>query len=106
MYAPGQSGRHEGKLSKFHQLGPVAELAQEAVDQLRPLAEEALLQGGEPFLAQRPQQPLLAEEGVFAEQAAQGCVLGHHLRCWRKDLDQKYKNEKNDVRKSPEKSQD
>lgn len=72
MYTPGQSGGHEGELRKFQQLWPVAELAQEAVDQLGPLAGEALLQGGEPLLAQRPKQPLVAEEGVFAEQAAQG----------------------------------
>lgn len=68
MYAPGQSRGHEGELRKFQQLGPVAELAQEAVHQLRPLAKKALLQAGEALLAQWPQ--LLAEEGVFAKQAA------------------------------------
>lgn len=55
------------------------ELPQEAVGQLGPLVEEALLQRGEGFVTQRPKQSLLAEERVIAEQAVQGRVLGRHV---------------------------
>lgn len=54
MYIPGQSGGDERELRQFEQLGPIMELPQETVDQLGPLAEEALLQGGEPLVTQRP----------------------------------------------------
>lgn len=56
--------------------GPIVELLQEAVGQLGPPTEEVLLQGGG-LVLKGPQQLVRAEEGVVAEQAAQG-MLGHH----------------------------
>lgn len=91
MYIPGQSGGHEGELRQFEQLGPIMDLPQETVDQVGSLAEEALLQGGEPLVAQRPQWPLLIKERVVAEQDAQGCVLGHRFRSQKTDLDKNKK---------------
>lgn len=64
---------------ELEQLGPIVELLQEAVSQLRSLAEEVLLEGRKSSEAQRPQQLLLAEERVVAEQAAQSRVLGHDV---------------------------
>lgn len=73
-HSPVQSGGHEGQVE---QVRPLVELLQEAVHQLGPLAEEALLQRGDAIVVQRPEQLPPAEEGLVAEKAAQNCVLGH-----------------------------
>lgn len=86
LHIPRQSGGHEGELGKFEQMGPIVELLQETVNQLGSLAEEVLLQWGEGLVTQRPQQPLLAEERVIAEQAGQGCMLGHRVSVGRQFL--------------------
>lgn len=77
MYTPVHGAGNEGQAERVR---PVVELLQEAVHQLGSLAEEAWLQRGDPFALQRPKQLLPpAEEGLVAEEAAQSCVLGHHV---------------------------
>lgn len=78
LYTPVQSAGHEGQAEWVR---PVVELLQEAVHQLGSLAEETLLQRGDAFALQRPQQFPPAKEGLVAEEAAQSCVLGHHVGC-------------------------
>lgn len=76
LYIPVQSGGHEGQVE---QLRPTVQLLQEAVHQLGSLAEEALLERGDAFAMQGPKQLPPAEEWLIAEEAAQSCVLGHHV---------------------------
>lgn len=77
LYTPVHSAGHEGQSERVR---PVVELLQEVVHQLGSLAEEAWLQQGDAFALQRPKQLLPpAEEGLVAEEAAQTCLLGHHV---------------------------
>lgn len=80
LYIPCQRGGNEGQLAKCEQLGPIVELHQESVGQLGSAVEEVLLQRGQSAVVKRPQQPILAEERVIAEEPGQSCALGHHRR--------------------------